>query len=153
MTQTITILPLALASVLVLQGQKTEEGPIPRSKWKSDYTEKVWGLKLKSVKFTPHHVKVVLEFTKNLEKKELEKVKEAFTGKSGSLEFCFFDQDGVIFSKAGALIDYAIQGEIAGMKGDAIRCVIAARDRFSFLSSPEEAKTVAKVEFRPAPTD
>jgi hypothetical protein len=43
---------LAIAALcLGFQAQDTEKGPIPKEKWKADYTEKTWGLKIKAVDF------------------------------------------------------------------------------------------------------
>jgi hypothetical protein len=146
----LAVLPLILA----LQVQETEDGPIPKAKWKSDYTEKAWGLKVKTVKYTtnqsPSQVKVVLEFTKDLKPDELKAVKEAFERKEGSLEFCFFDEDGVIFVKA-SYMNFSVQGDISGMKGDSIRCTISAVGMFVFLNNSDFGKKVTKVELRPAP--
>jgi hypothetical protein len=146
----VAILPL----VLVCQVQDTEDGPVPKPKWKSDYTEKTWGLKVKTVKYTanqsPAHVKVVLVFSKNLKADELKAVRDVFDRKEGSLEFCFFDEDGVIFAKA-TYMNFVVQGDISGMQGDAIRCVITANQNFPFLNSADQGKKVSKVELRPPP--
>jgi hypothetical protein len=146
---------VALALSLPCQVKDTEDGPVPKSKWKSDYTEKTWGLQLKTVKYTtsqqPAEIKVVLEFTKDLQADELKALKEAFTRKEGGLEFCFFDEDGVIFIKATSM-DYGVAGDLSGVKGDAIRCVIGLpkNSPLLFLNSPEASKKVSKVELRPA---
>jgi outer membrane protein TolC len=128
--------------------------PIPLAKWKSNYTEKAWGLKVKTVKYTtnqsPGQVKVVLEFTKDLAGDQLKAVKEAFARKEGSLEFCFFDEDEVIFAKATCK-DFSVEGDFSGIKEDSIRCTIPAIGIFLFLNDPVRAKQITKVELRPAP--
>lgn len=144
---------VALALALPAQIKETEEGPIAKEKWKSDYTEKTWGLKFKTVKYPSDQseIRVVFEFTKNLQPDEVKALKAAFERKEGALEFCFFDEDGVIFTKA-TFQNYLVQGDISGMKGDAIRCTLPRIGKSSpldFLSSPESVKKVSKVELRP----
>jgi hypothetical protein len=146
---------LVLGLALAADVKEGEDGPIAKDKWKSDYTEKTWGLKVKTVKYTtnqsPPDVNIVFEFTKDLKAEELKALKEALSQKEGGLEFCFFDEDGVIFAKAPAGY-YAVQGDLSGMKGDAIRCRMSgSKDSpVSFIFVAEQAKKVSKVEFRPA---
>jgi hypothetical protein len=147
---------LVLALALFVQVKETEEGPIPKEKWKSDYTEKTWGLKIKTVKYTtnqsPPDVNVILEFTKDLTPEEVKTCKAALDRKEGALEFCFFDEDGVIFTKA-TYKNYVVLGDISGRKGDAIRCRMSIiRDGpLQFMTSRELARKVMKVEFRLPP--
>lgn len=160
---------LAVSLVLILQSSP-EAPTIPQTKWKSDYTEKTWGLKLKSVKQArnqlPTVVSLVFEFTKDLTPEETIAVQKAFgkNAKMGeSLECCFFDEDGVLFHKIGGGADGFSQiGEIQGVKGDAFRVTInggfpsksgSPPPPLHFLGDETKAGKISRVEFRlPVPT-
>jgi hypothetical protein len=178
---TLAVVVATAASGFALQLRETEEGPVPKEKWKSEYTEKTWGLKLKTVKYATDdlglaEVRVVFEFTKDLDAEEVKSAKEAFTWKTGKgkdekeypgLQFCFFDQDDVLLLKVGGASPpprgfpfYVIEGDFSGKKGDAIRCRMFTRAEVSrgrvvtnplgnLLLSPERAKSISKVELRP----
>ena len=99
------------------------------------YLEKTWGIKCKTHRVTGidygnKEVKFLLEFTKDVE--NLKELREAFTpvvpgGIRGvrstwPLWFYFFDEDNVFVYKSPV---NAIEGEVTGKKGDAIRVSVA----------------------------
>lgn len=144
------LMMILLGVALFAQAQETSESTIPFEKWKSEFTEKTWGLKIKSVRVGQYDVNVVLEFTKDLTPEEVKAAKEVFVRKEGCPEFCFFDEDNVIIAKAG-FMNYTVQGDISGKKGDAIRCTIGTRTpELMIVNDPMRAKKVTKVELRPA---
>jgi hypothetical protein len=150
------ILGIAAVALTVQVGEQV--CPIAKEKWKCDYPEKTWGIKIKAIKCTknqlPETVSVILEFTKDLKGDELKTCKEVFERKNlndmkKGPEFCFFDQDGVIFTKAMGQ-NYIIHGDVSGIKGDAIRCDIKAEGALKCLADEKLAQKVSKVDLRPS---
>ncbi len=148
---------LVLSLVVGVQATDTEDGPISKEKWKSDYTEKNWGLKFKTIKYTtntiPREIHVLLEFAKDTNPNDIKAMNDAFQKKENAMEFCFFDQDGVIFTKV-SFGHYTVRGELSGMKGDVVRCSMTCSKNgpLHFMNFPEVVKKVTKVELRPSMT-
>jgi serine/threonine protein kinase len=144
--------------------KEKDDCPVPVEKWKGDYTEKTWGVKIKTVKSSgTAGLNVVLEFTRDLKPDELQALKEALTQTTlagsgryasvvpapGRLEFCFFDEDGVMMTKVR---NYVVVGSLTGVKGDAFRCSLSIQRENAFngvLLSPEEIKRISRGEIRP----
>jgi hypothetical protein len=122
-------------------------------------------------------VKVLFEFTKDLSAEEARALKEALprtetkdkrlTVIPGTLQFCFFDEDGVLLLKVGGEMKnnharYYVAGELTGKKGDVIRFHLGPIANISrgsvavnalgrIIRAPERAKKISKVELRPQP--
>jgi hypothetical protein len=149
MRASLLLLGLAFAPV-----GETDEGPVAPEKWKSDHTEKAWGLKLKAVRYTtgitPAEVRVALEFTKDLTPEQGKALADSLTTKPTGLEFCFLDKEGAcIYKVPGGR--YRVEGDLAGKKGHVVRLrlVTEAGGPAAFLDAPGVGERIARVELRP----
>jgi hypothetical protein len=151
-----------LALAVTFQATDTEQGPIPKEKWSAGHADKLWGVKVRTVKYRlnqqPAEYRVVLEFTRDLKPEELSGILRAFgvkepdAGASAGdkvtprrIEFHFFDDDGVVVERYGT---YKVEGEITGKTGDAFRAIISLPDRSSYLNRPGNSEKIKKVELR-----
>jgi hypothetical protein len=115
---------LLFAIATVAGQEKSDQPPIPLEKWGLEYAAKTWGLKLKSVAYNAreHRYELLVEFSKDLEAKELKTLREAIPQGRGSqsktLAFYFLDKDKVLIEKRS---DFCATSELTGVKGDAFR--------------------------------
>jgi hypothetical protein len=92
------------------------------------HLDKKWNLKCKSVISNLRvgmdfgEVRIVFEFTKDVEADTVKTIQKAFEGGgSPHVNFCFFDKDDVLISKRRFA---SIKGEVTGKPGEAFRVVI-----------------------------
>ena len=136
--------PAPGASLPTLGGDTTKY-PI---KLDLSYLEKTWGLKYKSSGVGNRNngfeeVVIVLEFTKDVEKlQELQTALDPRFYSNTLLWFYFFDAENVFVCK---LHVNAIEGEVTGKKGDAIRVSILNNPNIN----PDLLKKSRKIEARP----
>jgi hypothetical protein len=137
--------------------QDIAQQPIAKDKWNLTYADKLWGLKLKAVKYVDKSddaasglsragsYKLLLEFTRDLKDEERAAAQRAFGLRAlQGLELYFFDTDNVLRTKQTSM---SIDGEVTGIKGDAFWLILSA----NFPKGPN----VAKAQLRPreaAPT-
>ena len=114
-------------------------------KCESEYLEKTWGIKCKSVTDRSDTLQLLMEFTKDVD--DLKAMREALTPprvtkkkeKEPTFHFHYFDSDNVQIGKEPVA---GLAGELSGKKGDAFRLYVRWGIGY--------AKTVVKIDGRPA---
>ncbi len=126
--------------------QKEDSPPITLEKWGFAAVEKAWGLKCKSVAYTPTpfppRYTFVVEFTRDLMPEELQALKVAFPFAvrpgvvQSKVDVYFFDKDNVIEANHN---NCQALTELTGEMGDAFRLSIQgpARDKAAVVVRAE----------------
>jgi hypothetical protein len=88
-----------------------------------------WNLKLKSLKthlplqaFSEGEVRIVFEFTKDVDEDTVKTIRKAFEGDGQPfVQCCFFDRDNIVISKRRFT---SIKGEVTGKPGEAFAVIV-----------------------------
>lgn len=123
---------------------------LPLDKWDDAYLQKEWGAKVKSVTILPDgDYALVVEFLKDFD--DVTKLQQAFHKKfSGTVSdthpmfvFYFFDADNV--AVGSPLPHLRLEGEVTGVKGDAVRLIV----RSARSAGPDSPRRITRASVRP----
>lgn len=110
------------------------------AKLESSRLEKMFGIVLKSATLAGannSHLKMVLEFTRDIEPADVARMRQAFGGfgtitPPTLIHCCLFDEENVIIRQTTVKNADIIEGELTGIKGDAFRVAVSIpRDLFA----------------------
>jgi hypothetical protein len=117
---------LALGFVLTASTGVADEPKEKRIQCQTKHLDAKWNLKCKSLRYDLPvgndfgEVRIVFEFTKDVEADTLKRIRKAFEQVGATyVQFCFFDKDNVLISKRRFT---SIKGEIRGSVPGVMKC-------------------------------